>query len=72
MKHETFFKNYRIRVIVKIRGLDEEHEAEVISVDLNGRPKSVLITDDLRWGIVGENDFQLICQLPSDNDDVLN
>jgi hypothetical protein len=49
----------RERVIIKIFGIDEEHEAEIVDFDIDGKP-IVFVSDSLRWGMLRPDDFELI------------
>ena len=55
----------RVRVMIKICGIDEEHEAEVVEVDFNGKPESVFVTDNLVWRKLNAGDFELISEIPN-------
>ena len=55
----------RVRVMIKICGIDEEHEAEVVEVDSDGRPESVFVTDNLAWRKLNAGDFELISEIPN-------
>ncbi len=58
----------RVRVMIKIYGIDEEHEAEVVEVDFNGKPTSVFVTDSLVWRKLNIDDFELISEISNPNE----
>ena len=55
----------RVRVFIRIYGINEEHEAEIVETDTDGKPTAVFVTDSLVWGKLNKEDYELTSAVPN-------